>query len=349
MNRPLARLPRLGFLGIGWIGRHRLQKVAASGMAEITAIADTDTAALAAAAEDAPQAHACTSLEQLLELDLDGIVIATPSAQHAEQAIQALEAGRAVFCQKPLGRDAAEVQAVVAAARRADRLLGVDFCYRHLAGMAELRRRIQAGALGHPFAGRLVFHNAYGPDKPWFYDRNLAGGGCLMDLGIHLIDLALWLFDFPEVEHAQGRCFARGKPLPSPPEAVEDYALARLDLANGMSLELACSWKLAAGQDADIQASFYGTGGGATLRNVNGSFFDFVLEWNHGTARERLAGPPDDWGGRAALAWVQALAADGRFDEGARRLIHIAEVIDSIYARDYRASAAERSLPAMVR
>src|SRR5690554_6240294 len=187
MSEAQARKPRLGFLGVGWIGRHRMQKLIESGVAEAAAIADVSEECLSEAHALAPEARVCRDLDGLLALDLDGIVIATPSAQHAEQAIQALEAGRAVFCQKPLGRDAAEVQAVVAAARRADRLLGVDFCYRHLAGMAELRRRIQAGALGHPFAGRLVFHNAYGPDKPWFYDRNLAGGGCLMDLGIHLI------------------------------------------------------------------------------------------------------------------------------------------------------------------
>jgi predicted dehydrogenase len=58
---------------------------------------------------------------------------------------------------------------------------------------------MRSGELGRVFAVDLVFHNAYGPDKPWFYDPELAGGGCVMDLGVHLVDLALWSLDFPGV------------------------------------------------------------------------------------------------------------------------------------------------------
>ncbi len=99
----------------------------------------------------------------------------------------------AVFCQKPLGRDGIEVRAVLAAARAADRLLGVDLSYRFTAGMVAIRDLVQRGELGAIFAVDLVFHNAYGPDKPWFYDRAELGGGCVIDLGVHLVDLALWV------------------------------------------------------------------------------------------------------------------------------------------------------------
>ena len=94
--------------------------------------------AVLAVAAVAPAAAQVASLEAMLALDLDGIVIATPSALHAEQAIRALDAGMAVFCQKPLGRDAAETAAVVEAAQRADRLLGVDLSYRFTRGMAAI-------------------------------------------------------------------------------------------------------------------------------------------------------------------------------------------------------------------
>ena len=103
------------------------------------------------------------------------VVIATPSALHAEQSIRALDAGAAVFCQKPLGRDAAEAASVVAAARAADRLLSVDFSYRFTRGMEAIAGLIRGGELGHVFAVDLVFHNAYGPGKPWFYDRAQSG------------------------------------------------------------------------------------------------------------------------------------------------------------------------------
>src|SRR5690606_2280601 len=85
---PVAR-PRLGFLGVGWIGGHRLQAVANSGLAEVAAIADPVAEMVGMAAAVAPEAAQVRSLDELLRLELDGVVIATPSALHAEQSIAA--------------------------------------------------------------------------------------------------------------------------------------------------------------------------------------------------------------------------------------------------------------------
>ncbi|MDQ2694611.1 MAG: Gfo/Idh/MocA family oxidoreductase [Pseudomonadota bacterium] len=329
----MSRRPRLGFLGVGWIGRQRLEVLADSGLAEVAMIADALPEVAGRAVQAAPDARLAESLEAMLAADLDGVVIATPSAAHAPQTRLALERGLAVFCQKPLARTAAEAARVVAAARQADRLLDVDFSYRHVAGVPQLRELVQAGALGEIFAVDLTFHNAYGPDKPWFYDIALAGGGCVMDLGIHLLDLALWVLDFPAVAGIDGRLYAQGRPLPRPADRVEDYAVAQLVLETGASVRMACSWRLAAGCDAVIEAAFYGTGGGAALRNVNGSFYDFTVERFHGTRRECLAAPPDAWGGRALLGWTRRLAAGGGFDPAAERLVAVAQIMDTLYGR----------------
>jgi predicted dehydrogenase/glycosyltransferase involved in cell wall biosynthesis len=246
-------------------------------------------------------------VDELLEMELDGIVIATPSALHAEQSIAALERGVAVFCQKPLGRSAEEARAVVDAARAADRLLEVDLSYRFTAAMRAVRDLVARGEIGHVYAADLVFHNAYGPDKPWFYDRALSGGGCVMDLGIHLVDMALWTLDFPRVSSVQSRLFAGGRPLAPADDAVEEFATATIGLESGASVRLACSWKLPAGADAEISATFYGTGGGVRMQNVNGSFYDFRAEHLDGTSRTTLVEPPDAWGGRAAVHWAQRL------------------------------------------
>jgi predicted dehydrogenase len=326
------RKPRLGFLGAGWIGRHRLECIIESGVAEVAAVADSSADLARTAAGLASGAYCLGSLNELLTLDLDGLVIATPSALHAEQSIAALEDGIPVFCQKPLGRDAQETRRVVEAARRNDRLLGVDFSYRHVEGMRRLRELIRGGELGRIFAVNLVFHNAYGPDKPWFYDRRLSGGGCLVDLGIHLIDLALWALDFPEVVDVHGRCFSKGQPLLTLDDAVEDYAVARVELAGGTVVDLTCSWHVSAGRDAVIGVQFFGSGGGAELRNVNGSFFDFEAWRYRGTAREQLVAPPDAWGGRAVVAWAEQLARDSRFDPDIERVVDVAAVLDAVYA-----------------
>ena len=104
--------PRVGFLGVGWIGRHRLQAMLATGAIEAVAVADPAPEMIAEALAVAPGARAVADLDAMLALAPDGVVIATPSALHAEQSIRALDAGVAVFCQKPLGRDAAEAAAV---------------------------------------------------------------------------------------------------------------------------------------------------------------------------------------------------------------------------------------------
>ncbi len=325
--------PRLGFLGVGWIGRHRMEAIARSGFGQVAAVSDPSAEMTAAAQEAAPGAEVVDGLDALLEMRVDGVVIASPSALHAEQSIRALEAGVAVFCQKPLGRTAKEVRRVVDAARAADRLLAVDLSYRFTEGMRHVRERIGGGELGKVYAVDLTFHNAYGPDKPWFYDPALSGGGCVMDLGVHLVDLALWTLGFPEVESVDGRLFAGGEPLADASKQVEDYAVASIHLANGTAVRLACSWRLSAGQDAVIAADFYGTGGGAALRNVGGSFYDFTAELFHGTARQTLATPPDEWGGRAGVDWARRLAAGQRFDPASERLVEVSRVLDRIYGR----------------
>jgi predicted dehydrogenase len=336
--RPRRR-PRLGFLGTGWIGCHRLAAVAASGAAEIVAIWDPVPANAAAALALAPGARLVDSQRELLEADLDGVVIATPSALHAEQAIEALGRGCAVFCQKPLARSADETAAVVAAARAADRLLAVDLSYRYTAAAQRVRELVTAGALGEVFAAELVFHNAYGPDKPWFYDPALSGGGCVIDLGIHLVDLALWTLGFPDIVGTSARLFACGTPLDGRTDVTEDYAVATLDLANGVVARLACSWNLSAGVDAVIGAQFFGTRASAALRNVGGSFYDFTASQAIGTRQETLVEPPDEWGGRAVVAWARQLGEANRYDEGAGQLVGLAAAIDAIYGRAPRSGA----------
>lgn len=325
--------PRVGFLGVGWIGRHRMEAMVATHAIEAAAIADPAPDMAAEAARLAPDAAVVQCLDAMLELDLDGLAIATPSALHAEQAIRALDAGLAVFCQKPVGRTGAEARAVVEAARRADRLLCVDLSYRFTEAVRTVAPLVREGALGRVYAADLVFHNAYGPDKGWFYDPRLAGGGCVMDLGVHLVDLALWLLDFPAVRSVEARLMTGGEPLAGRLDRVEDYAVATLELETGALVRIACSWRLHAGRDAVISAAFHGTEGGAALRNVGGSFYDFRAERFAGTARETLAEPPDAWGGRAAADWALRLAARERFDPGAERLVEVADALDRIYGR----------------
>jgi predicted dehydrogenase len=323
--------PRVGFLGTGWIGRNRMQAIVEAGYVDAVAICDTSADCLAEATKLAPDAAVLPSLDAMLAHGLDGLVIATPSALHAEQAQAALERGVAVFCQKPLGRSADETRLVIETARRADRLLAVDLSYRHTAATRAIEGPIRDGELGQIFAADLTFHNAYGPDKPWFYDRSQSGGGCVIDLGVHLVDLALWMLDFPEVESVTSRLFAGGQPLSPGSSEVEDYAVARLDLATGAAVRVACSWNLHAGQEAVIEAAFHGPKGAAVLRNVGGSFYDFEASLCKGTATQILSAGPDAWGGRAAVEWAKRLATEPGFDSATTTLEQLSATLDRIY------------------
>ena len=324
--------PRIAFLGLGWIGRHRMRAICDGTEVEVVGLADPSDDCLAEAAALAPEAATGRTLDDLLATRPDGVVIATPSALHAEQTIRALDAGCAVFCQKPLGRTQAEARAAVEAARRADRLLAVDLSYRGTRALQALRDQVQGGGLGRVFAMDLVFHNAYGPDKPWFYDKAQSGGGPLMDLGVHLIDSALWCLDFPRIDRIAGRICREGNPN-VPEDQVEDYASASLTTDSGIAINIACSWRLHAGTEAKIEMHVHGTGGGASLTNPGGGFYDFAAHRHDGTATRELVGPPDDWGGRMAQAWARQLAVDPRFDPQAERLVDLARVIDGIYGQ----------------
>lgn len=330
-----VRRPRLGFVGLGWIGLNRMQKLMEADIADVSCVTDPSNAAVDRAREFASAAEVASSLDDLLKADLDGVVIATPSALHMEQSRAALDCGLAVFCQKPLARTAEETRQIVHAARNNDCLLGVDFSYRYVRGMKEMRRLVRSGELGDVFLADLTFHNAYGPDKEWFYDPQLSGGGCVADLGIHLIDLAGWLLGEHRFSDVRSTVWHQGEPLTSKEcsTTVEDAAIASWRYPNGPTARLTCSWNLSAGQDAVIEASLYGTTGSGALRNVGGSFYDFVVEHRMGTERIELAGPPDKWGGRALVAWAQKLAEGNRFDPEIEHVAIDAELIDRIYGR----------------
>jgi predicted dehydrogenase len=322
---------KIGFLGIGWIGKNRMQALAKTPWAGVASIADLNPDTAMQAAKEF-NAKAAASFDELLEHSPDGIVIATPSALHAEQSIKALERGIPVFCQKPLGRDYAETKRVVDAARKADKLLGIDLSYRHTS-FQKVYNLLQSGSLGEIYAVDLIFHNAYGPDKDWFYNPELSGGGCVVDLGVHLIDLALWGLGFPEITNCSSSLYHKRKRIQENGKTAEDYATAQMETSTGTSIRMACSWNLPAGKDAVIQAVFYGTNGGASFSNVKGSFYDFTVEQYHRTNTSVLSLPPDDWGGRAISDWASKLYVSDKFNEEAEQFAAVARVLDMIYSR----------------
>jgi predicted dehydrogenase len=328
---PLARTPRLGFIGLGWIGRKRLDAIAAAGVMEVAALADADDARVADAQLTYNKAQRCTTVDHVLDQDLDGVVIATPNGSHAELALACLHRGLPVFCQKPLATTAADTQRVIEAALDADRLLATDYSYRHVQGMSRLRELIRSGELGEVLSIDLVFHNAYGPSKQWCHDRKQAGGGCLLDLGVHLVDLALWLQNSPQMRVVSSRLFAQGQRRQSTSDAIEDLAYVELEQDNGAIVRIASSWHANIGCDAIIRADLHAQRGGASWYNVNHSFVDFNIDVFRGTQRECIGQSRDDWGPGALLHWIEQLRRDPAFDASAWDILSGARLLEEAY------------------
>ena len=339
LKEPALHKPRLGFVGLGWIGRNRLQSIVQADVAEVAAIHDVVIDAGVEAQKLAPESVLFSCFDELLKHDLDGVVIATPNRSHAEQSIAALEQGIAVFCQKPLARNAFETRRVVESARKADCLLGVDLTYGAIPAMRRVNQLVASGELGKIFAIDAVFHNGYGPDKAWFYDYSLSGGGCVLDLGSHLLDLALRPLGFPRIAQVQSSLFAKGTMIR---RGVEDYGVATIETVDGTVINLSCCWNLHIGREAEIEIAFYGTEGGARFRNVNGSFYEFVAERFHGTETELLSEPQVDWGGLATIEWIKRVAANEGFDPAAEHYVELAEVIDSVYGFHAKTQSEQR-------
>ena len=150
---------------------------------------------------------------------------------------------------------------------------------------------------------------------------------------MHLVDLALWLLDASKLtcESAQIRC--KGRPLDPAGDAVEDFASAMLQTETGVPVRLACSWNLPAGCDAVIGVEVHGTQGGASFRNVGGSFYDFEAVRHDGCHSQTLTSPPDDWGGRAARAWLEQLAQSPAYDPACEEAVAVSRVLDAIYSK----------------
>jgi predicted dehydrogenase len=322
--------PKLGFAGVGWIGMKRLKPLADSGWNGDLVLFDPNQQTLETAQESFPHAKIVNSFEELISADLDGIVISTPSALHAKQTEEALYRDLAVFCQKPLGRNMEETERVVSLAKDRNLNLGVDFSYRHTEGIHQIKSVLERGELGKIYAVETIFHNAYGPDKDWYYKWNESGGGCLIDLGSHLIDLIFYLLEDVEPKVVFANLVANGKRLLGRDE-VEDFAEAQLLTDDQISIRLACSWRHAVGKDAAIHVRINGTQGGLEFQNVNGSFYDFNAGKYDRNSAYNLCSPPDAWEGRTLIAWVKELEAGKGFNKKGLDFIKSAKVLDDIY------------------
>lgn len=214
----------------------------------------------------------------------DLVIICTPNVFHAPMTLAALEAGAHVLCEKPMALTVADAQAMITTARRTGRVLSIGLHNRFRPEMDTLKQLVDAGQLGNIYYGKVTLLRRRGIPGygSWFTNRDLAGGGALMDIGVHMVDLALWLMGNPKPVSVMGVTYSEfgprrrglggwGVDAPTPTTAIPDNARFDVDdLAAGLvrfdncaTLMVDVSWAGYSGSEERLQ--LLGTEGGAEV------------------------------------------------------------------------------------
>jgi predicted dehydrogenase len=269
---------RMGVIGLG-MGRHHVKGYQAHPGADMVAVCDADEARLTAMADELGVAQRYTSAEDMFDkAHLDAVSVATPNKWHAPLTIAALKRGLHVLCEKPMAMNAREAADMLKAAKKAKRNLMINFSYRFSEMSYALRAQVEAGALGDVYFGRTVWHRRRGVPGMGssFTRKDISGGGPLIDLGVHRLDLALWLMGYPEPLAVSGATYdpiaqkmaeAAGQEY-----SVEDLACGLVKFTNGATLIVEASWAANIKEREYMVTQLCGTQGGLVQKNVGGEY-----------------------------------------------------------------------------
>jgi predicted dehydrogenase len=273
---------RVGVIGCG-AGLFHLEGYAEEPRAKVVALAGLDTDRCQSLAKRFEIPRVFRDYQDLLaEDDIDAVSIAVPNSLHAPVAIAALEAGKHVLIEKPLARFASEAESMVAAAEKAGKILAIAFQRRTRHDVQILRDEISGGKLGNIYYAKAFWMRRRGIPGwgSWFTSKEAAGGGPLIDLGVHVVDMALYAMGNPKVVAVSASTYAeigtqgkgnwvtargRFQPEETIGYEVEDLATAFLRLENGATLLLEASWASFTEVNDAFGIQVYGSQGGGRI------------------------------------------------------------------------------------
>ncbi|MFC7456729.1 Gfo/Idh/MocA family protein [Brachybacterium sp. GCM10030267] len=271
---------RAGVIGLGWAGQQHVAAYAADPTVDLVALSAMEEHLLTRFGDEHDVPGRYRDWKQMIaEADLDVVSIATPTFLHAPMATAALEAGLHVLTEKPMAETAEAAESMVAAADRAGRVLDVAFNHRQRGDVTALRQVVESGVLGKIYYAKTGWLRRQGiPGMgTWFTKTASSGGGAMMDIGVHMLDMALHLMGEPEVTAASASTHAEFGPLgrggsgfgvsqveEGTPFEVEDLATAFLRIDGGGTLLLETSWAQWIPYD-QCYVTLYGADGGASI------------------------------------------------------------------------------------
>lgn len=261
---------RVAVVGLGWPGLRHLEAYLKHPAVEVLAVCDLNSTLRESVQREYGIERGISDLASLWELPgLDAVSICTPNFLHQPMACDALAAGKHVLCEKPLAATLEQGELLAKAADESDCVCMVGFGRRYRDDSRAVKALVEKGELGqiyHVHAGWL--RRRWNPSvRGWFLSKQHSGGGPLIDLGVHMLDLSLWLMGSPRALTVSGsvsRHFA-SKLGGDPPADIEDLATAYIRLDNGATLMLETSWVSYSGHADQTFCRLFGTQGGAKL------------------------------------------------------------------------------------
>ena len=330
---------RAGVIGLG-MGRAHIRGYRKHPQVEVAAIADIDEDKLNKVGNEYGIERRYTSAKGMLSAEnLDIVSVATPNALHKSLALLGFEYGCHVLCEKPMALSAAEGAEMLAAAEKAGKRLMINFSFRFTAQSMALKREVESGILGDIYFGRTEWHRRRGIPKfgGWFGQKNLSGGGPLIDLGVHRLDLALWLMGYPEPDWVLGGTYGHiGRRLASEQGVdfdVEDLAVGLIRFQNGSTLEIEASWAGNIREKELMNTKLLGTKGGLIQRNRDEGY-DFEAEIyveRNGSLFDIRLNPATPTVHPAMYHFADAILTDTRHIATGEEGLIVMKLLDAIY------------------
>jgi predicted dehydrogenase len=334
-----GRRLRVGVIGLG-IGRAHIEGWRQHPDVEVVAIADPDAKRLAKVGDEYGIVGRHASAEAMLAAGpLDVVSVCTPNAYHKALTLAAFEAGCHVLCEKPMAMNADEGREMLAAAKRAGKRLMINFSYRFSAQSRALKAQVDSGLFGDFYFGRTVWHRRRGMPGfgGWFGTKALAGGGPLIDLGVHRLDLALWLMGYPKPTWVIGNTYdpiasdlakRAGKTFD-----VEDLAVAQIRFENGAMLSVEASWAANIQEAELMETRLFGTQAGLLQKNLHEGYeFDAqIFMERNGAQFDMRVSPSSARAPSAMYEYASAILDERPHPASGEEGLIVMEILDAIY------------------
>jgi len=343
---------RVGIIGTGGIafGKH-MPSLAKVKNVKMVAFCDIELAKAKQAAEQfgVKGAQTFTDYQQMLEtVPLDVVHVCTPNSSHAPITVAALEAGAHVMSEKPMAKNVAGARQMLAAAKRTGKKLSIGYQNRYRADSQYLKKFCEAGSMGEIyFAKALAIRRRAVPTWGVFLDEEAQGGGPLIDIGTHALDLTLWMMNNYEWEYAVGSSYHKLGKRKNAANAwgswdpkkytVEDSAFGFIKFKNGATVTLESSWAINSLQEGEAICVLCGTEAGADMLDglrINGERFSKLYMEKVQLGSSGVAfydGASDNPSDIEAQLWIEAIVKGKDPVVKPEQALTVTEILEAIY------------------